>query len=869
MQWLVGWLLGMGLLLWTSVTVAGVLVLSDADAVVPLGPSLSVYADATGQTQLEIIRQLPEQVWESDLSNVPNFGYSQKGYWFQARLKVENDLPHNWLLEIAYPVLDYVQVWLIRDDRLISHWRTGDAEPFYQRPLSHRNFLFPLDLEAGSTYQVWIFVASQGTVQLPATLSTQSRYIETEQARLVPQSAYFGMLLVLLLYNAFIWFSIRERVYLYYIAYVATMLLGQMAIQGFGYQYLWPSSVWWQDVSMAVLSALFVTFVCLFTDEFLRLWLGRRRLSFLLRSLSVVAAGVAVGALFLPYAVMIRVAVSLALLAALVSFIAGLLSLHQGSVPARYFVAAWSVFLTGILLYALQKYGMLPRNLVTEYSVQLGSIFEVVVLSIALADRINHERRQRYMAQKTALEEAQQRAVAESRLLHQSLHDRLTGTPNRLLLEQSTTNIITQAVASRRMIGFLLIKFPHFQEINNTLGHQAGDGLLKLVVARLAQAVSVTPGVQLLDVESGDVLAHIEGVSFAAILSADNEDLIQARANQLAKAMRETVNYLEMSIDVPVVIGISLCPLHAQEFDSLLRCAEVAVEMAAHGEHDISVYSDRQNRYSARRLSMMGELRQALTTNELQLHYQPKFDLRDRRIVGVEALLRWPHPVHGPIPPDQFVTMAEHTGLIKPLTRWVLEQALKQLMAWRAAGIQLDMSINISAKNLREAHFCEYLLGLLRDSQALPDCLTLELTETAMMQDQDVALRVLHPIRHAGIKVSMDDFGVGYSSLAYLNRLPISELKIDKSFIFALDRQPDDTAIVRTAINMAHDLGLQVVAEGVESEIVCRRLQMLGCDLIQGYYIERPMPAEQLVNWLMRMEGNDLVPPLLARREGV
>ncbi|MBB5018989.1 diguanylate cyclase (GGDEF)-like protein [Chitinivorax tropicus] len=830
---------------------ASTVVLNDAGKVISLGPSLSVYVDPANQLPFEAVRSLPPEVWQPVQDNTPNYGYSAKGYWFRTQLRLQPGLPRNWLIEVGYPVLDHVECWLIQQGRIVAHWHTGDDVPFSQRPVFHRNFLFPIELTPDSEYQLWLNVSSQGTVQLPITLQTPAQFIEVEQARLLPQAIYFGMLIVLLIYNAFIWIRIHERIYLYYITYVAAMLLGQMGIQGLGYQYLWSGNIWWQDKSMAVVTASFVTFVSLFTDEFLRLWLSKPWLSRFLRGQAGLAALIALGALWLPYAVMIRVVVMLALLATVVSLFSGLLSLKQGSLPARYFVAAWSLFLGGVLLYALQKYGLLPRNWMTEYGVQLGSVFEVVVVSIALADRINHERRKRYLAQKTALEEARHRAVAESRLLYQSLHDRLTGNPNRVLLEQASGAILDRATQSGQLAAFLLIKFAQFHEINNTLGHQAGDGLLKLVADRLDQAVGRLPGIEMLETGSNGALAHIEGVSFAALMVAASEADILLSAKELARAMRETVLYLDMAIDIPVMIGISLYPAHAKDFDSLLRCAEVAVEMVVHSEHDVVIYSDSGNRYSARRLSMMGELRQAMQSDgELTLFYQPKLDLHTRQVVGVEALLRWTHPVHGNVPPDQFVVMAEHTGLIKPLTQWVLQRALRQLQHWQSQGLALGMAVNISARNLREAQFCEQLLAQLHAVQISPDTLTLELTETAVMCDQEVALRVLRHIREAGVQIAMDDFGVGHSSLSYLSQLPICELKIDKSFIFALDRQPDDTAIVRTTINMAHDLGLRVVAEGIESEQVCERLQALGCDLGQGYHIARPMPAEQLVAWL-------------------
>ncbi len=863
------WCLLAAVLCSPNVALAANLTLDKSQPSVVMGKYFDVLEDPDGQYSFDRIEHSADLPWQKSDADVPNFGYSRSVWWFRTQVlpgKVERA---TWLLEVAYPLLDNVELFVVQDGRLASHDLTGDHQPFRARPIAHRNFLFPIGADTTRPFTLYLRTQTTGTLQVPATLYREARFVEIEQERLIPQAAYFGMLLVMLLYNLFILFSIRSISYFYYLVYVVMLMLVQLTLQGLGYQFLWPEDTWWQDKSMAVGASLIVLSVGLFSRSFLQLQRHFPRFVWIINAL-IAAAGIsAVLSLVMPYATMIRIAVGLAMVVCSLAFISGLMAWRRRVPSAPYFVAAWGMFLTGALLLVFNKAGWLPRTWWSEYGMQFGSVLEVIVLSIALADRINVEKREKYMAQKRLLEEAQQRTAAESRLLYQSLHDALTGIPNRTQLSLAIPSLFEAVRNSGALGALVLVHFPQFHEINNTLGHQIGDALLHQAVQRLQSLARKQPGVMSFETQedgSRNPLAHVEGVRFALFISAPDEDDIVAIADAISRGMREPTRYLDMSLDIATSVGIALYHTHGDDFDTLLRCAEVAVEVAAGGERQVAVYADSLNRYSQRRLSMMGELRRALDENQLTLYYQPQYDVRKREVVGVEALLRWNHAVHGFIPPDQFVTLAEHTGLIKPLTRWVLENAIHQVAAWHQQGLRLGLSVNVSARNLRESHFGERVLSLLERNGLEPGWLTVELTETAMMEDREAALKVLTPLHKAGVNVSIDDFGVGYSSLSYLNELPLAELKIDKSFIFALDTHPDDSAIVRTTINMAHDLNLTVVAEGVESEAVCGRLVALGCDIVQGYYIERPVPPDQLLDWLRRSSG---LPSIRQRQAGL
>lgn len=823
----------------------------------PLGKSLHFIEDRSKSLRIEQLRDpaaFKAQQWKPVNAAVPNFGYSLSSFWFYVDVDHASIQPEPWILEVAYPLLDSVDVYFEANGKITRAYHTGDHEPFSVRPVDHRYFLFSLMLDKPGKTRIWMRVASTGTMQVPVTLWRTSTFIEQDQRHNMLQAAYVGMMAVMLLYNLFILFSIRERSYAFYAAYVLVFTTMLMTLHGFGYQFLWPHSVWWQDKSMAFLVAASVLCVALFTEHFLLLHKHLPRLSRGLRLMAWLVFGAMVASLFLPYSLMIRVAVALALVIALTSFVAGLLVAGKGERSGWYFVAAWGGFLCGIGMLALNKFGVLPRTWFTEYGIQLGSMFEVIVLSYALADRINGEKRARFQAQQRALNEAQQRQQAESRMLYQSVHDRLTGVPNRVMLQVVGSDLLADIRARGRSAAVVMVHLKNFHEINNTLGHQIGDGLLQNIVKRLQRLAVEMPGS--LPIERGDRgrgsfhCANIEGVSYAIVAEIDSAESIHHDAEQLINGMREPFRYMDMSLDIGALLGIALFPHHGDEFDSLLRYAEIAIEVAQKSETGVAIYSSGLNPYSARRLTLMGDLRDALNAEQLELYFQPKINIRTGSVVGAEALLRWHHPMHGFVTPDQFVPLAEQTGLIKPLTRWVIERAVKEMAGWHRQGIQIGVSINISARNLREVNFGEQIQDLLQRYGVSPNWLTLEVTETAMMEDRDAALRVLTAIHRSGIRISVDDFGVGYSSLAYLSQLPISELKIDKGFIFDMDRKGGEDVIVRTTINMAHDLRLQAVAEGVESEMAYNRLRAFGCDLVQGYHISRPLPPKPFLQWL-------------------
>lgn len=429
---------------------------------------------------------------------------------------------------------------------------------------------------------------------------------------------------------------------------------------------------------------------------------------------------------------------------------------------------------------------------------------------------------------------------SEEMVRHLAYYDPLTALPNRTRLHDRLQAAIVAAQFEDHPMALLLLDLNRFKEINDTLGHHRGDFLLQQVGQRLSEIVY-----------EPNMVARLGGDEFAVLLPklTEKED-VHAVAHKIIEALAKPMMIEDLPVVVDVGIGIAVYPDHGANAETLLQRADVAMYTAKEIGKDYAIYEDRLNRYSPRRLVLLGELRQAIEKNELLLHFQPKIDLQQRYVVGVEALARWKHPEHGFIPPNEFVIPAEKSGLIKPFTEWVLNAALRQCHAWREEGLRINVAVNLSRRNLQDPEIPDLIATLLSTHRLEPSCLSLEITESAIMEDPTNAVEILTRLSGMGIEISIDDFGTGYSSLASLTRLPVRSLKIDKSFILGMAENKNDAVIVHSTIGLAHHLGLNVVAEGVESAALLEKLSAFGCDEAQGYFISRPAPAEDLIRWL-------------------
>ncbi len=420
-------------------------------------------------------------------------------------------------------------------------------------------------------------------------------------------------------------------------------------------------------------------------------------------------------------------------------------------------------------------------------------------------------------------------------MAHHATHDLLTQLPNRRLLRDHLEQAIRVAQREHARVALLLLDINRFKEINNTLSHRNGDLLLRQVGPRLRRML-----------RESDLIAHLGGDEFAVLLPDADGHGATLVAQKVLDAFEEPFVLEEVTVAVGAGIGIAVYPDHGDGADLLMQRADVAMYVAKEAGNEYFVYASDRDHYHPDRLALMGALRRAIDDNQLFLLYQPQVCVKTGRVVGVEALVRWRHPERGVIPPDQFILLAEHAGLIKPLTLWVLTAALRQCRGWHDRGIAISVAVNLSARSLQDAGLPDQVAAILHHAGAAPGSLELEITESVIMADPARALEILTRLNAMGVRLSIDDFGTGYSSLSYLKKLPVESIKIDKSFVISMVTDQDDAVIVRSTIDLAHTLGLKVVAEGVEQRETWDRLAALGCDSAQGYYLSRPQPADDL-----------------------
>jgi diguanylate cyclase (GGDEF)-like protein/PAS domain S-box-containing protein len=447
-----------------------------------------------------------------------------------------------------------------------------------------------------------------------------------------------------------------------------------------------------------------------------------------------------------------------------------------------------------------------------------------------------------------------ERKQAQAALEHQAVTDALTGLPNRLLLHDRLSQAILSARRDETPLALLVMDLDRFKEVNDTLGHHYGDLLLRELGVRLRGLL-----------READTAARLGGDEFAMLLPRANAEDAEKAARRLLEALEQPFIVDGHPVEVGGSIGVSIFPEHGSDPGTLLRRADVAMYVAKRNQSEFSLYSPELDQHSPDRLSLAAELRIAIEQDQLELFYQPKADMASGRITSVEALVRWRHPQRGLVPPDEFIPLAEQSGQVRALSRWVLNSALDQAHQWEQRGRALAVAVNLSMRDLQDPGLPETVAAMLVHWDVSPTLLSLEITESTLMADPAQAMEIVRRLAAMGVRIAIDDFGTGYSSLAYLKRLAVNELKVDRSFVRHVVTDSHDVAIVRSTIGLAHELGLEVVAEGIEDQPTWDLLAQLGCDTAQGYFISKPLPIGELDRWVDEsgwLLGSDHTPPL-------
>jgi len=437
------------------------------------------------------------------------------------------------------------------------------------------------------------------------------------------------------------------------------------------------------------------------------------------------------------------------------------------------------------------------------------------------------------------VEDITARKAQEAALEHQALHDVLTDLPNRTLLYDRLQQAILASKREQRPMALLMMDLDRFKEVNDTFGHHGGDTILRQVARRLKAQL-----------RESETIARLGGDEFAVILpGVADEAAARVMSSRLLQALHQPLSVDGEKLEISASIGIVFFPQHGEDADTLLRRADTAMYVAKRGKGGSAVYALEHDMPNPSQLSLAMELRQAIEQGQLTLLFQPALEVAGGKLVGVEALVHWRHPRHGLMGADWFIPLAEQTGLIRRLGIWVLERTVEQWQAWEQQGLPVRVAVNLSMRNLQDPELLDLMDRVLKGSGVPAGRLTVEITESMLMTDAEEMLKILTPLKAMGVRIAIDDFGTGFSSLGNLKRLPVDEVKIEKSFVADMALKQKDSLIVQTTIDLAHKLGLLVVAEGVEDRAALEMLAAAGCDLAQGFYLARPMPGEELVRW--------------------
>ena len=802
---------------------------------------------------LDDIRQpIKDNPWLSLDEDYANFGYQAVPYWYRFTLVNPKNIRVNQIISISYPLLDSVDIYGFNEGELAQEVHLGDRLPYANRLIDHPHFLIPIQLEADQKITYYVRVMTQGSQLFPIKLWNTHELFSKLNKEDELHAIYFGVVSIIIFFNLLIFVALKEKMYLYYALSALAFMLFFAIMRAKLYPIIFSSTPSFHHSLLLLLPPSCLLFSALFSRELLKPEHYLPSMKWLFSFLIGVAWISFFGVLMLDSQASLKLSVLSAIPSCFVLFLLGPVFGLKGNKMAWVYSLAWGTFMLGATITAASKQGFIPVTFITEYGMQIGSAIELFILNAALAYRFHTEHKGRITAQLAQLKEQNDKQETERKLLIKSMTDSVTNLPNRSCFEASLQNMLELAIKQR--IGVCVIEMHRFNDINRTLGHHNTELLMTEIGQHFDELASSLPGLKM--VESVAVSANLcalEQGSFGLLLDADvakaNEDFVRL----IIKKMTQPIVFKEMRIELRPVVGVAIYPEHGMNAASIIRHAQVAADMPAALEHAVSFYRPEYDQYNTRRLMMVSELKQAIEKDQLELFFQPKLDLKTKEITGLEALVRWHHERYGLVFPDEFIPLAEETGVIKLLTRWVVKSAFEAQNNFKSQGYDYSMSINISALNLRESDLVVFLKEEIYNAGIDPQKVCLELTETAMMTNPLNAIEVLERLRRLGLLISIDDFGAGYSSLAYLKSLPASEIKIDRSLIASICDDINSDMVAKATIEMCRGLGFKVVAEGVENTAVLNRLIELGCDTIQGYILTRPLPYPELISWI---EGN-------------
>jgi len=802
---------------------------------------------------------LRQRGWIRNTSGrVLNFGFSKFAVWLRVQIDLDEYDAEDWYLAMPYPLLESVDVYLLRPGSRNVIWQStlADARHDANAFRSHNvDFSLPQDLSGEIT--LLIRVQSTTSMQIPLELWSVQYLVSRQNMEALIWGTIFGVILAFMAYNAFLYFAMRDVTYGLYLLNLVSRVLLIFSISGLGARYVWHDHNLTHFITPVAACMAQFWLLC-FSLRFLA---GNRLRPGLAHAMRIMAVLNVIGAVYVGLwpdngAFLVSCVGSVSLILVLVS---GVSCQWAGLKIARYFVIATAAMVTGTFTYFANVFGMLEHSQFTNLALPVGSMLEALLFSLALAHRLKEERRHRLIAlEKVKL--AQQTIVqVQEQALVQALHDPITEFPNDALLLNRLNELVDRD-SECDAFALAMIYFPDFRNISTSLGRRLSEDLFRQLSERLNEALAGEAQSLAVEKSARFYVAVPEFGSVAVLIrmGVGNRSVVDY-ANHILRLNENAIELEGTATRLTAQCGIAMYPKHAERADLLMQYASAARDYGARDSEPVTVYSTEIDIFGRRRVAIVGELAHAIRVRELEVYLQPQFDCLDSRVVGAEALLRWNSEKFGVVTPTEFIEVAEDVGLIAELTRYVIDESFRLLHSFNEIGQHLTLSINLSVLNLLDPKLVTYITAMAEVHHINLKEVVLEITETSSSNNFETLVENINQLSAVGCSIALDDYGTGYSSLAYLSRLPIQELKIDRSFISQMTRNDSDFRIVENTVKLSRTLQLQTVAEGVEDQETLNAVIQMGCNRVQGYYLSRPMPVAQFRDWLLRRAPRALI----------
>ena len=765
----------------------------------------------------------------SKISNVP-WSFEQQAYWLKIVVKNKQDKEVNLVSHFDNPMLDELSIFQVQiNQRIVKQQHQGDQQDqinFKQRIISQ----FKFDVSALDETTLYVRIATSGIANTPINIYKGNEFSELVQKKHLLWGIFIGVSIVIGLYNLLLYFAIKDVVYLIYNGYIFSIVALQGVVLGYGY-YLFPEPLQiFLNLQVISLNCLTAIFVLLFLIYFLKFQIEKKWYYWVaILTISILSVLFFAG-LWLPENISAPLFFMFMPVVYVISLILLFTRLRSGLKWGKFYIYSWIPLLIGAAMQPLLLTGYIEYNFISHHAFMMSVLVEIVLMAMALADRMRFQ---------------------EEQVIYHATHESKSGLPNLSLLESHISNLLHNNI----VFSTCLIEIENYQTLAPFLPTKELQKLQKQVADDIFQLLNEEKNVSAISTINGCVyhLAKVADGRLMFIFNSSDKSQLNVFLDTLQSQITKELQLNGLSIEINIRIGVCFQRKAGPSFtaNEFIQHSLVAIEQNKESGERLHYYHDFEVLHIKEHLTLACDLQKAIRENQLQLYHQPQVNLDSGSIYGSEVLLRWNHPIHGFISPELFVRMAEDMGLINELTRWVIKNAFQQLSTLLTVkGLTHRVSINISGKDIGMPNFLIYIKEMMVNFNVPHDVVTFELTESVMVTDFTMLDSLVVALSELGINISIDDYGTGYSSLSYISQLKFDELKIDKAFVLDLDRSERNLTIVKTTIEMAKNLQLKVVAEGVESKLIEDRLIESGCDIGQGYYYTRPLRFDKYLLWL-------------------